>query len=186
MAMLPEQSRCGWALTASGAPWVAQRVWPMPEVKPVGAAQALLFAGPRPIRCPEAVRARQVSPGAHQGDPGRVVAAILQAREALEQCRQRVVGSNDPDNAAHEASLLGPFLASSGVDYERKKFWSRCENSLTNVIVERLDHHAHHRFGARRTDEQVARRRSRRRNPVANLFEHRAAPRRRRSRRARR
>ena len=32
MAMRPEQSVWGWALRSVGAPWVAQRVWPMPAV----------------------------------------------------------------------------------------------------------------------------------------------------------
>ena len=31
-AILPLQSRCGWALRSVGAPWVAQRVWPIPTV----------------------------------------------------------------------------------------------------------------------------------------------------------
>lgn len=31
-ATLPSASRCGWALTSEGAPWVAQRVWAMPVV----------------------------------------------------------------------------------------------------------------------------------------------------------
>ena len=26
----PVQSRCGWAFSSVGRPWVAQRVWPMP------------------------------------------------------------------------------------------------------------------------------------------------------------
>ncbi len=31
-ATLPSASRCGWAFTSDGAPWVAQRVWAMPVV----------------------------------------------------------------------------------------------------------------------------------------------------------
>ena len=31
-ATVPVQSTCGWALRSLGAPWVAQRVWPMPVV----------------------------------------------------------------------------------------------------------------------------------------------------------
>ncbi len=31
-ATRPALSRCGWALASVGAPWVAQRVWPMPVV----------------------------------------------------------------------------------------------------------------------------------------------------------
>ncbi len=33
-ATRPAQSRCGWALRSVGAPWVAQRVWPMPTAPP--------------------------------------------------------------------------------------------------------------------------------------------------------
>ena len=36
-AMRPDWSVCGWAFGVVGAPWVAQRVWPMPRV-PVGMA----------------------------------------------------------------------------------------------------------------------------------------------------
>ena len=31
-ATAPSASRCGWALTSVAAPWVAQRVWPMPSL----------------------------------------------------------------------------------------------------------------------------------------------------------
>ena len=46
-------------------------------------------------------------PGAHQGNPCRVVAPILQARQALKQRLQGVAGAHDSDDAAHEVSLLG-------------------------------------------------------------------------------
>ena len=68
MAMLPEQSRCGWALIASGAPCVAQRVWPMPEVNPFGAARHS-FLSAVTDSVPEAVRARQVSPARTRAMP---------------------------------------------------------------------------------------------------------------------
>ena len=35
-ATAPVQSMCGWALRSVGAPWVAQRVWPMPSGRPAG------------------------------------------------------------------------------------------------------------------------------------------------------
>ena len=31
-AMRPLQSRCGWAFWSFTSPWVAQRVWPMPQL----------------------------------------------------------------------------------------------------------------------------------------------------------
>ena len=30
IAIEPSSLRCGWAFTSLGAPWVAQRVWPIP------------------------------------------------------------------------------------------------------------------------------------------------------------
>ncbi len=38
--MSPVQSTWGWALPELGAPWVAQRVWPMPEAARPGASAA--------------------------------------------------------------------------------------------------------------------------------------------------
>ena len=68
MAMLPEQSRWGWALTASGAPCVAQRVWPIPELNPVGAlTHSSRSAATDSV--PAAVRARQVWPARTRATP---------------------------------------------------------------------------------------------------------------------
>jgi len=37
-ATLARPAVCGWALDAEGAPWVAQRVWPIPTVAAIGSA----------------------------------------------------------------------------------------------------------------------------------------------------
>ena len=51
-AMRPDWSVCGWAFGVVGAPWVAQRVWPMPSVPDGIAVLELLLqharACPRP------------------------------------------------------------------------------------------------------------------------------------------
>ncbi len=66
--MAPEQSRWGWAFCASGAPWVAQRVWPMPERNPVGASSHSTRSAATDS-VPEAQRARQVWPGRTRAIP---------------------------------------------------------------------------------------------------------------------
>ena len=43
-ARRPERPRCGWALTSLGAPWVAQRVCPMPVVEAASGVSAIAFS----------------------------------------------------------------------------------------------------------------------------------------------
>lgn len=49
MAIRPSQLVWGWALTTEGLPWVAQRVWPIPQVASLSMLESSL-SGPRP--CP--------------------------------------------------------------------------------------------------------------------------------------
>ena len=42
-AKRPSFERCGWAFSSVGAPWVAQRVWPIP-VTPGTSAPSWVFA----------------------------------------------------------------------------------------------------------------------------------------------
>ena len=81
-ATVPVQSTCGWALRSLGAPWVAQRVWPMPvrgrrqralveQRLEVGQLAARFFAVAS-------------LPSAEHRDSGRVVAAVLQPPQALD------------------------------------------------------------------------------------------------------
>ncbi len=61
-ASRPEQSRCGWAFSSEGRPWVAHRVCPMPAVAPAGALSARLARLSRD-RVPLAARDRHIEPG---------------------------------------------------------------------------------------------------------------------------
>ena len=106
MAMLPEQSRWGWAFDGFGGavgrpPGVAdsrdESGWRQLALQAQGLYRLGTFRGAR-------------SPGLsgpHQGDPGRVVATIFQARQTFKQRLKRVAGAHDSDDAAHRASLLG-------------------------------------------------------------------------------
>ena len=81
-ATVPSASRCGCALTSLGAPWVAQRVWrdaggagePLGDPRPPGRAP-----GPWPWH----VRSSPDRPVID--DAGRVVAAVLQPLQTLQQ-----------------------------------------------------------------------------------------------------
>ncbi len=76
--------------------------------RPAGMGQA-----DRGMRCPLGDRGlevgqlagplldEQVAPVVDQGDPRRIVAAVLQAPEALDQDRPRLAGSRIADDAAH-------------------------------------------------------------------------------------
>ena len=80
--------RCGWALRSVGAPWVAQRVWPMPVVAGAAAgasASALLQVGQLagPLLGQRACRRRS------DGDAGGVVAAVLEPPQAVEHDVER-------------------------------------------------------------------------------------------------
>ena len=56
MAKSPFWDRWGWALVSVGAPWVAQRVWPMPQV-PGNAAPFSVFSY-RPETLPDTFASR--------------------------------------------------------------------------------------------------------------------------------
>ena len=59
MASRPVQSVCGWAFSAVGLPWVAQRVCPMAAAWPVGASR-VSSASVATELVPPAARARQM------------------------------------------------------------------------------------------------------------------------------
>ena len=101
-ATVPVQSTCGCALRSVGAPWVAHRVWPIAVV--VGRHRLLQeqrlqlreLARPAPDRHPLAGR----------GDAGGVVSAVLEAPEAFQDDRERLVGPYVADDAAHGGSRV--------------------------------------------------------------------------------
>ena len=68
MAMRPVQSTWGWAFSAVGLPWVAQRVWPIAAAWPSGAA-AVSSASAATEVVPPAARARQSAPSATMARP---------------------------------------------------------------------------------------------------------------------
>ena len=105
-ATSPVQSRMGCAFVSVGWPWVAHRVWPMPGRHRVRAvfdhfAQVLertgAGGGPGPPQRPV---------GLH-GHAGGVVAAVLEALEALEQDAQHLAAAGCSDDAAHGLQATG-------------------------------------------------------------------------------
>ncbi len=84
-ATRPVRPACGWALTSFGAPWVAQRVWPMPVVDAAAAAaSAIAFSRLASLPAFLALASAPPSAAVHQGDPRRVVAAVLQPSQAFD------------------------------------------------------------------------------------------------------
>ena len=80
-ATRPFWPRWGWALTSLGAPWVAQRVCPMPVVDGGSGCSSMAFSrlASLPARLSEAMRA-----AVDDRDAGGVVAAVLQAAQSLD------------------------------------------------------------------------------------------------------
>ena len=94
----PVQSWCGWALRSFGRPWVAQRVWARPIAacgRPVGDRRLEVgqLAG--------LLLDEQVAVVVDQRDAGRVVAAVLEALEALDEDGARLPRTRVADDAAH-------------------------------------------------------------------------------------
>ena len=96
--MSPVQSWCGWALRSFGRPWVAQRVWARPSAAwGVRSSERRLqvdeLAGP--------LLDEHLAVLVHEGDPGRVVAAVLEAPKALDQDGASLAGTRVADDSAH-------------------------------------------------------------------------------------
>ena len=86
-----------------GGPWVAQRVWPMPTLAVSGLATS---TASRFFSLPAARRRSMRPPAHHGGDPGRVVAAILQPPQALNQPILDRRFAHNADDAAHVAQTF--------------------------------------------------------------------------------
>ena len=97
-AIRPEASVCGWALRSFGAPWVAQRVWPMPVVPVIVRVGQFLVQVLDPAGL---LGDLQRAVGADDRDAGRVVAAVLQPAQPLDDDVQRRPGTDVTDDAAH-------------------------------------------------------------------------------------
>ena len=101
----PALSRCGWAFSSVGPPWVAHRVCPMPgrAGRQRTVRQLLLqvgeFAG--------LLRRGQPAVGQH-GDTRRVVAAVLQPLQPGEDDVQGALPAHISHDSAHGGSLRRP------------------------------------------------------------------------------
>ena len=98
-ATRPSLPRCGCALTSLGAPWVAQRVCPMPVVE---GGQRLV--GERLLEVGELAGALAPRDGRRRDDerdPGGVVAAVLQPAQALDDDVLSLLVPDVPHDAAH-------------------------------------------------------------------------------------
>ena len=128
----------------------------------------------------------QVAGLVDEGDPGRVVAAVLEPLEPLDQDRARLAGPGVADDSAHVAVLLRvprqrpPGLVPSrraadrapAAQFSRSpaRFAIASASSATSVGVRALDHDPQRRLRAGRPDEDAAARaepRARRRGSPA-------------------
>ena len=99
-ATRPDSSVCGWALASVAGPWVAQRVWPMPVVpaKRLGSTVGQ-------VAHPAGLLGHPDPAAAQHGDAGRVVAAVLEAGQSLEDDGGRVLAADVADDSAHGGLL---------------------------------------------------------------------------------
>ena len=89
---------CGWALPSDGRPCVAHRVWPIP-IEPLSGEPS---SARRKFSSLPTARRISIPAPLIVATPGRVVAAILQAREPAEQNRHRLGRAHVSNYSAHE------------------------------------------------------------------------------------
>ncbi len=97
-ATRPCEPMCGWALRSVGAPWVAQRVCPMPVVEDGSGFSASAFS--RLASLP-AFLSLTSDPRVDEGDPGGVVAAVLEPSQTLDDHALGLLLTDVPDDSAH-------------------------------------------------------------------------------------
>ena len=90
----------GWAFLRVGAPWVAHRVWPTPAlprhaVRGQRGLEIGDLAGLAPAHDSGLVENR---------DAGRIVAAILETAQSVEENRNRLDAAKIADDPAHDPS----------------------------------------------------------------------------------
>ena len=95
--MRPVQSRCGWAFSSVGRPCVAQRVWPMPY-SPSSGLPASDLLEPRQLAGAAPQLDRAV---ADHRDARRVIAAILEPPQPVDQDREDLLVADVTDDPAH-------------------------------------------------------------------------------------
>jgi hypothetical protein len=91
----------GWAFSSVGRPCVAQRVWPMPKVPSSGCSRS---TSSRLASLPGARRTSSVERRTAHGDARRVVAAVFQAPQPLDDDRNYLLGTDITDDSAHASN----------------------------------------------------------------------------------
>ena len=92
----------GWAFSAEGTPWVAQRVWATPRVPGRGVCVHLF---PQALDLAQGTDAAQVAGGGQGGHAGGVVAAVFEAPQPLEQDGRDLTLGDAADDSAHAIGL---------------------------------------------------------------------------------
>ena len=108
-------------IASVGAPWVAQRVWAMP-IRP--GERMLRQPVPRLASLPSA-RRRSSSPSSN-GDAGRVIAAVFEALEALEQPRGDVGLARGYQQSAHVFPRLSSPPSTRGISWPSRRCLFAC------------------------------------------------------------
>ena len=104
----PVQSRCGWAFSSVGRPCVAHRVWPIPY-SPSSGLPAMTSSSRASL---PALRLQLDVAVADDRDPGRVVAAVLEPAQAVDQNRKQLLAADVSNNSAHESNPFNPIASS--------------------------------------------------------------------------
>ncbi len=91
---------CGCAFTCDGAPCVAQRVCEMP-VKPARLRRVGLRGEIGDARGAHEALERRRAVAADDREPRRIVAAILEAADAVDQHRNHIARRDRADDTAH-------------------------------------------------------------------------------------
>ena len=100
IAMRPDESTCGCALMSVGAPWVAQRVWPMPT-RP---ARRFGSESARVAELAGATVHLHGSGGSDDRDARGVIAAVLDLAEPSHENRNARLTADVANDPTHETS----------------------------------------------------------------------------------
>ena len=93
----PVQSVWGWAFSSDGRPWVAQRVCPIPTGPSMGRSRSMFSR----FRILPALRRTWSTPSEMTAIAGRVVAAILEALQPIEDDAGRALVTDVADDPTH-------------------------------------------------------------------------------------
>ena len=153
-AIVPEQSTCGcasgrWGRRGSCPPRVPHRDGRAAAGCPSSSSAASSSRASRALHDGELA--------VEHGDPGRVVAPVLQTTESFEDDREGLVGPHVADDAAHGSSRVAGvrgdrFPNGSGAELLADLAGDRLRVA-TRVLRLRLDHHPDERLGPGGADE---------------------------------